>query len=230
MGWRRSFGFALILASACQPEAFRTMKERPVPNLDWEPPSRNAPFVVQTPMPSPRPLVIATSGRDDCPLLLLFADGLAFSCRHRVQRLVGRVEDPRALHARFAALDLLSAPPVTDVVPSDADSPGMGVCVSREHDWVCVDVGSMWPGRPREEHEAAARGAPIPPPPFAPGELAPPPLTVYTTPAPEPMLAANDLLLSLDVEWAPTDTPPPHLDYLRDVDTAHLRAMGLVIK
>lgn len=58
----------------------------------------------------------------------------------------------------------------------------------------------------------------------------PPRSSAVATPAPEPLLAANDLPLSLDVEWAPTDRPPPHLDYLRDVDTAHLRAMGLVIK
>jgi len=219
---------ALTLGSACQPVSSSLTKEPPVPNLDWDPPAQNAPFTVPEAAPMPRPLVVATSGGDSCPLLLLLEDGQTYRCSWGDLE-VGRVSDAAGLHARFQALELLSAPPQVDVVPSDVDSPGTTVCVSEEQGWICVSVSSMWPGRLREEHEAAALGAPIQPRPAAPGELAPPALTAYARPVPEPMLAANDLLLSLHVEWTRAERHPVG-DYLHAIETARLGAMGMVIK
>lgn len=224
----RMSALALLLATACQPGLPSVMKEPPVPNLDWEPPAQNAAFTVPGPPPSPRPLVVATSGGERCPLLLLLEDGRVYRCSAGALQ-AGRVPDAEALHARFLGLRLLSAPPLVDVVPSDVDSPGTTVCVSEAPGWVCASVSSMWPGRPREEHEAAARGAPIQPRAAHPGELGPPALTAYARPVPEPVLAANDLLLSLEVEWTPAEDHPVS-DHLYAMETARLRSLGLVIK
>lgn len=187
---------------------------------------RSSRFRVPRTPNGPRPVIVAWEmSHCNRPTFVLYDDGSWLRDPLEDERcgehlLSGRLA-PLARHALHRAmLDAgLESLPAETYVQAIAGGNHTTIAVHESGEtWIATMVVGLLPRRPRAIHELAARDVVMP----EPGVLALP--VSYLRPVPEPFLAANDLLVQLDL---PADGRTTVIPASAEIDALLLRTLGI---